>query len=160
MQINSIFLFALSLQSFRYLFVSPNDKTITSTGHNAAPLTHPQQIPDATSPLAGQTYTGSLRIPMLGDQFFHLDFANSNPNTVHMRANGAVETMDDVFGYSLDDASGFITFHPLEATKQKKKNNRLRRVLYKKDGEMIDMVFHPPMSRKEIVANLRRKISG
>ena len=56
---------------------------------------------------------------MLGDQFFHLDFANSNPNTVQMRANDAVETRDDVFGYSLDDASGFITFHPLTATKQK-----------------------------------------
>ena len=92
----------------------------------------------------------------MGDQFFHLDFANDN-HTVHMRANGA-ETLDDVFGYSFDDESGDITFHPVEATKQTKKNNRLQRTVYKSDEDAVSMVFHPPMSRKEIVANLRRKI--
>ena len=107
--------------------------------------------------VAGHTYTGSLRIPLLGEQFFHLDFSNDDLDTVHMTANGAVETIDDTFGYCFDNGSDIITFYPVEATKKAKKNNRLQRIVYQADEDVVNMVFCPPMSRKEVVASLHRK---
>ena len=172
---------SLSLQSIRSFVRSPRSEglgTIALSSTTAAAISsRPADAAttntllgmetaetSATSPVAGRNYVGSIRIPFVGEQFFNMQFADDDKDghmtTVRMGAHGAVANDEDVQGYLLQEETGIISLYPVEATKKKgkKKNNRLERIIYKKDQDVVTMVFRLPVGKKEGFIDLHRPI--
>ena len=144
------------------------DKKVSATtkGASTAPSlsftrkpVHPT-IPVSTSDVAGHTFVGSFKVPLLGEQVFSFDFSDSNDqNTVRICGHGAVENGEGVHQYTLDGETGLISLYPVDTTETKKtkKKNQLERIIYNKAEDAVVLVFRIPMIKREGYIYLHRE---